>query len=60
MKEFKNIFLLIEKELEDLKEKSEDNYRLFCKADAENHKLRRENQILKNDLFELSKEYFKK
>lgn len=60
MKEFKNIFIAIEKELEELKEKKEDNYRLFCKLDEENTRLKRENQMLRNDLFELSKEHFKK
>ena len=60
MKEFKNIFIAIEKELQELKEKKEDNYRLFCKLDEENTRLKRENQMLRNDLFELSKEHFKK
>ena len=60
MKEFKNIFLLIEKELEERKQKSIENYRLYEKMDAENHKLRRENEMFRNDLLELSKEHFKK
>jgi hypothetical protein len=60
MKEFKNIFLLIEKELEERKEKSIENYRLYEKMDEENRRLRRENEMLRNDLLELSKEHFKK
>jgi|688.fasta_scaffold2238928_2 hypothetical protein len=57
---FKNIFEILEAELERRVERSKDNYRLFCDQEKINKKLRAENEILRNDLAELSKEYFKK
>ena len=60
MKEYKNIFLLIEKELEERKKSTLEYYNLFCKVDDKNKKLEKEIEMLKKDLFELSREYFKK
>jgi len=60
MIEFKNIFLLIEKELEERKEKAIKNYELFEKTNDENKRLKIENEMLRNDLLELSREHFKK
>lgn len=57
MKDFKNILSIIENELESRKEKAIENYRLYCKVDEENRLLKKEIQMLRNDLFELSKEY---
>jgi hypothetical protein len=57
MKDFKNILLLIENELERRNKKAIENYKLFCKLDEENRLLKKEIQMLRNDLFELSKEY---
>jgi hypothetical protein len=57
---FKNIFEILEAELERRVERSKDNYRLFCDQEKINKKLRAENEMLRNDLAELSKEYFKK
>jgi hypothetical protein len=57
---FKNIFEVLEAELERRVERSKDNYRLFCDQEKINKKLRAENEMLRNDLAELSKEHFKK
>ena len=57
MKYFKNILSLIENELESRNEKATENYRLYCKVVEENERLKKEIQMLRNDLFELSKEY---
>ena len=57
MKDFKNILLLIENELERRSKKAIENYELYCKLDEENRLLKKEIQMLRNDLFELSKEY---
>jgi hypothetical protein len=57
---FKNIFEVLEAELERRIERSKDNYRLFCDQEKINKKLRAENEMLRKDLAELSKEYFKK
>jgi hypothetical protein len=57
---FKNIFEILEAELERRVERSKDNYRLFCDQERINKKLRAENEMLRNDLAELSKEHFKK
>lgn len=60
MKEYKNIFLLIEQDLEEKKEKIKEYYQLYCKVDNENQRLKQEIKNLRNDLFELSREHFKK
>lgn len=60
MKEYKNIFLLIEQDLEEKKEKIKEYYELYCKVDNENQRLKQEIKNLRNDLFELSREHFKK
>ena len=57
MKDFKNILSLIENELESRNEKATENYRLYCKVVEENERLKKEIQMLRDDLFELSKEY---
>jgi hypothetical protein len=57
---FKNILEVLEAELEKRVERSKDNYRLFCDQERINKKLRAENEMLRNDLAELSKEHFKK
>jgi hypothetical protein len=57
---FKNILEVLEAELERRVERSKDNYRLFCDQERINKKLRAENEMLRNDLAELSKEHFKK
>ena len=60
MKKYKNIFLLIEQDLEEKKEKIKEYYELYCKVDNENQRLKQEIKNLRNDLFELSREHFKK
>ena len=57
MKDFKNILSLIENELESRNEKATENYRLYCKVVEEIERLKIEIQMLRDDLFELSKEY---
>jgi len=57
---FQNILEVLEAELERRIERSKDNYRLFCDQEKINKKLRAENEMLRNDLAELSKEHFKK
>ena len=56
MKDFKNIISLIENELERRSQKATENYRLYCKLNEENILLKKENAMLRQDLFELSKE----
>jgi hypothetical protein len=57
---FKNILEVLEAELERRVERSKDNYRLFCEQERINKKLQAENKMLRDELFELSKEHFKK
>jgi hypothetical protein len=57
---FQNILEVLEAELERRIERSKENYRLFCEQERINKKLRAENEMLRKDLAELSKEYFKK
>ena len=57
---FRNILEVLEAELERRVERSKENYRLFCDQERINKKLRAENEMLRNDLAELSKEHFKK
>ena len=57
---FQNILEVLEAELERRIERSKDNYRLFCDQEKINKQLRAENEMLRNDLAELSKEHFKK
>jgi hypothetical protein len=60
MKEFIEILKVLESELEERKERAKEFYELFEKTKDENIRLRNENEMLRNDLFELSKEHFKK
>lgn len=57
---FRNILEVLEAELERRTERSKDNYRLFCDQERINKKLIAENEMLRKDLAELSKEHFKK
>ena len=56
----KEVIRILNKELENRIELSKKNYALLQKQAEEIKQLKRENEILKNDLFELSKEHFKK
>jgi hypothetical protein len=55
----KNILELVEQELEKRKLRAKDFYHDFCKLEREFKKLQKENEILRNDLFELSQQYTK-
>ena len=54
---FKNILEVLEIELERRIERSKDNYRHFCDQEKINKKLKAENEMLRKDLAELSKEH---
>lgn len=56
----KEVIRILNKELENRIELSKKNYALLQKQAEEIKQLKRENEILRNDLFELSKEHFKK
>jgi hypothetical protein len=55
----KNILELVERELEKRQQRAKDFYHDFCRLERENKKLQKENEILRNDLFELSQQYIK-
>ncbi|MFN9983703.1 MAG: hypothetical protein ACK53Y_27510 [bacterium] len=57
---FINILEVLEQELERRIERSKENYNLFCEQEKINKKLKAENEMLRKDLAELSKEHFKK
>jgi len=57
---FINILEVLEQELERRIERSKENYNLFCEQEKINKKLKPENEMLRKDLAELSKEHFKK
>lgn len=57
---FRNILEILEAELEIRRERSKENYRLFCDQERINKKLIAENEMLRKDLAELSREHFKK
>jgi seryl-tRNA synthetase len=56
----KNILEILENEFEKRKLSAKEFYHDFCKLEKENKKLLKENQMLRNDLQELSKEFFNK
>ena len=57
---FKNILQLVEAELQLRKERSKENFREYIRIKQECKRLKKENEMLRNDLAELSKEHFKK
>jgi hypothetical protein len=57
---FKNILELVEQELELRQERSKENFRQYIRMEKECKRLKKENEMLRNDLQELSKEHFKK
>ena len=56
---FRNILELVEAELELRQIRSKENFREYLRMEKENKKLKHENQILRNDLAEYSKELLK-
>lgn len=57
---FKNILEVLEQELQSRKDRARQNYDLFAEVQLENKRLKEENQMLRKDLAELSKQNFKK
>lgn len=57
---FKNILQLVEAELELRQERSKENFREYLRMERECKRLQKENEMLRKDLQELSKEHFKK
>ncbi len=57
---FRNILELVERELELRQERSKENFREYIRMEKECKRLKKENEMLRNDLQELSKEHFKK
>lgn len=57
---FKNILELVEAELELRKIRSQENFTEYIRMEKECKRLKKENEMLRKDLQELSKEYFKK
>lgn len=57
---FKNILELVEAELERRQERSKENFAEYMRIERECKRLQKENEMLRKDLQELSKEYFKK
>lgn len=57
---FKNILELVEAELERRQERSKENFAEYMRIERECKRLKKENEMLRKDLQELSKEYFKK
>lgn len=57
---FKNILQLVEAELELRQERSKENFKEYLHMERECKRLKKENEMLRNDLAELSKEHFKK
>ena len=58
--QFQNILEILENELELRKIRSKEFWHEHCKLEREVNKLKAENEMLRKDLKELSKEYFKK
>jgi cell division protein FtsB len=58
--EFKNILKILENELELRSIRAKEFFHEHCKLEKEVKKLKAENEALRKDLQELSKEYFKK
>ena len=56
---FRNILELLENELERRQERAKEFYGMYNKMEKENKKLKHENQILRNDLAEYTKELLK-
>jgi cell shape-determining protein MreC len=56
---FRNILELVEAELERRQERAKEFYGMFNKMEKENKKLKHENEILRNDLAEYTKELLK-
>jgi hypothetical protein len=57
---FRNILEVLEQELQSRKDRARQNYDLFAEVQLENKRLKEENEMLRKDLAELSKEHFKK
>ena len=56
----KHVLKVLNKELKERKIRAHEWYDKYQKLYEDYHDLKKENEILKNDLFELSQEYFKK
>lgn len=56
---FRNILELVEAELERRQERAKEFYGMYNKMEKENKKLKHENEILRNDLADYSKELLK-
>jgi len=57
---FKNILELVEAELELRQIRSKENFAEYMRMERECKRLKKENEMLRNDLAELSKSHFKK
>ena len=57
---FKNILELVEAELELRQIRSKENFAEYIRMERECKRLKKENEMLRNDLAELSKSHFKK
>jgi len=57
---FRNILEVLEQELQSRKDRARQNYDLFAEVQLENKRLKEENEMLRKDLAELSKQNFKK
>ena len=57
---FRNILELVERELELRQERFKEDFREYIHMEKECKRLKKENEMLRNDLAELSKEHFKK
>jgi cell division septum initiation protein DivIVA len=56
---FENILELVENELIRRQERAKEFYGMYCKLEKENKKLKQENEILRKDLAEYTKELLK-
>jgi hypothetical protein len=54
------ILKVLNKELEKREKRAKENFERLCNLEKEIERLHQENIILRKDLFELSKEHFKK
>ena len=57
---FKNILELVEAELELRQIRSKENFAEYMRMERECKRLKKENEMLRKDLAELSKSHFKK
>jgi len=60
LKKMEYILKVLNKELEKREKRAKENFERLCNLEKEIERLHQENIILRKDLFELSKEHFKK